>query len=230
MTQPILDALRPYCEVPPDDLVGHFAGDHFPTDLELSINILRLPSAIEYTAGIHRHTILGVPFGLVALEDANNSNPYCYVTKGPTRGSVMYLCHDGDSRIAFSSLRDFMAAIETAITNRTWIDDLPRDETLAGLDRIAIVGHATRLAEADGAAEEICVLVPLIPTTEVGLMNILSQHTDFFVREAVAERLAANPNVALLAAAERLAADQHPQVARPGKRALSAVNRVKWNQ
>jgi hypothetical protein len=229
MTQAILDALRPYCESPPDDLVSHFAGDCFPNDPELSINILSLPSAINYTAGIHRHAILGAPFGLIALEDANNSNPYCYVTKGPTAGSVMYLCHDGDSRIAFSSLRGFMAAIDTAIANRTRIDDLPRDPALAGLDRSDIVAHVARLAEGNGAIEEICVLVPLLSTTEAGLVNVLSQHPDFFVREVVAHLLVAYPNIDLFVAAERLAADPHPQVARPGKRALSAVNRMKWN-
>jgi hypothetical protein len=229
MPQSIIDALAPFCPSPPDDLVAHFAAEQMPDEPSLSIHILPLVQALEYTNGIQHNAILGEPFGLIALEDANNSNPYCYVTKGPTRGCVMYLCHDGDSGIVFSSLDDFVTAIHNAIQTHTDIYDLPQDETLAALDRAAISEYVTTLVANDGLTEEICVLIPLIPTANVGLIAALARHPDFYVREAIAEHIANSPNLKLLRIAKALSADQHAQVARPGQRALAAVNRAIHN-
>ena len=229
MTQAIIEALAPYCPSPPDDLVRHFAATDRPAAPALSINVLGLPQAVEYTGGIQQHAILGEPFGLIALEDANNSNPYCYITKGPARGSVMYLCHDGDSGIAFASLDDFRTAIDAAIRTDTDIYDLNHDRDLSALDRDSIASHVRQLLVNDGLTEEICVLIPLIQTSNLELMTALASHSDFFVRESVAVHITESPSVDLLPIAQSLATDQHAQVARPGKRALSAVNRVIHN-
>ncbi len=227
MTQAIIDALRRYCESPPDDLVAHFAADRLPADSALSINFLPLAQAIEYTAGVQGHAVLGEPFGLIVLEDANNSDPYCYVTKGPVRGAVLHLRHDDDPVVAFSSLERFLAAIDQAIADGTWIEDLARGNVRDEIDRAAVAEHVARLVD-DGLVEEICVLVPLLES-DVPLMTALSQHPDFYVREAVAEHIALFPGTDLLPIVQALAVDRHSQVARPGRRALSAVNRAIWN-
>ena len=229
MTQSIIDALTPFCESPPDDLVAHFAGSQMPCEPSLMIRILSFEEALEYTDGIQQSSILGKPFGLIALDDAENSNPYCYVTNGPTRGSIMSLCHDEEPAIAFSSLKDFVAAIENAIEADVDIDDLPHDDTLTALDRTAISKYVSRLLLEDGLCEEICVLVDLIPTSDIDLATALAQHPDFYVREALAIRIAKSPNADLVEVATKLSVDDHPQVAEPGKRALSAVKRAIHN-
>ena len=226
MSHTVVHALRPYCESPPDDLISHFIGDHFPVDPDLAINILRFPSAIEYTAGIHRSAILGPPLGLIALEDGNNSNPFCYITKGPVRGSILHLCHDDDAVIAYSSLHDFLAVIDSAIVNRVWINDVKFDEALDGLDRAGVADYLMDLGDDDEAVAEICTLLPLVPTNELQLIEKLSRYVDFFVREATANAVIASPHPALSAIAKRLASDAHPQVARQGQLAVSVVNRA----
>ena len=226
MQRGVVEKMEQFCDAPPDDLVAHFSGDYFPNDRELAINILRLDEALKYTEGIQEHAVLGRPFGLIALDDANNSNPFCYITKGPTRGSILYLCHDGESRITFSSLRDFIAAIEVAIAERTWIEELRPDATLSALDSDAVAEYVARLLENGDHTEEICVLIPLLNTSKLKLMESLAKHHDFFIREGVAHQIAANPNVALLDFCNLLATDKHPQVARPGQQALAAVKRL----
>jgi hypothetical protein len=226
MSQVVIEALKPFCESPPVDLVSHFTGDHFPLDPELAINILRIRSAVEYTGGIHRFAILGPRLGLVALDDGNNSNPFCYITKGPVRGCVMQLRHDDDAVIAFSSLRGFMAVVDAAIVNRVHIDDITFDEAHSGLDRAGVVDHLMGLGDDDEAVVEICALMPLISTNELELIEKLSYHVDFFVREAIANAIIARPNPALSRVAERLASDPHPQVSRPGQLAMAAVIRA----
>ena len=161
---------------------------------------------------------------MIALDDADNSNPYCYVTKGPVRGAILYLCHDGESGVAFASLHDFLAASDSAIANGTWLDDIPHDDTLAGLDRKAVGDHVRGILGDEERVEELCVLLPLLDTTDVALMTALS---DFFVREALAVMLVSHPNSNLQAICEQLACDRHPQVAGPGMRALAAVNRIR---
>lgn len=227
MAQAIIDTLTPYCTAPPPDLVEHFAKATYPVDRELAINILPLAAALKYTSGIRSVAILGTPFGLIALEDGNNSNPYCYITNGPTRGAIMHLCHGGESGVAFASLADFLTAINDAIGTRTYIEDLKPDQQLSALNRESITQYVAGIAGSDDDVEELCVLIPLISTTEVDLVARIAGHPDFFAREAVARHIAKHPIEALQPVAKQLAEDPHPQVAGPGKRALSAINRAK---
>jgi len=54
----------------------------------------------------------------------------------------------------------------------------------------------------------------------------VSAHASFYVREAAARLLAEHPHAELAGVAEALAHDRHPQVARSGMMALSAVKRT----
>lgn len=51
----------------------------------LGIAMLGRAACREYSRAV-RGTALGEALGLVALEDANNSLPYCYVVRGPSAG------------------------------------------------------------------------------------------------------------------------------------------------
>ncbi len=189
---------------------------------------LDLADAIKYTLAIHEHTLLGKPMGLFALDDANDSNPFCYITRGPAKSCILHLNHDGDTLVEYSSLAALLSAVEVALSERLFIDYLPGKDPRPKIDQDVLCEHISHLipAETDEAECELTVLTPLLDTARVDLVHQLSEHSSFFVREAAARLVAAHPNSQLVEVAESLANDRHPQVARPGKSALSAVNRM----
>jgi hypothetical protein len=227
MTKDIRSALATCVTDPPDDLVALYSSAVLANP-RLGIKILELPDAIKYTRAIRERTLLGQPMGLFALHDANDSNPYCYITRGPARGCVLHLYHDGVTAVEYPSLSAFLAALKTACKKQLQIDDLPGKNFRPKVDQKVLCNHIARLVKAatDEAECELTVLARLLDTERVDSVRCLAEHRSFFVREAAAQLIASYPNARLVELAESLANDRHPQVARPGKTALSAVKRV----
>ena len=222
MNSAIVGRLRLYCDNPPADLVSHFAATSLPNAPDLFINLLNLDDSLAYTAGI-QDTFIGEPLGLVVLDDANNSNPFCYVTRGAARGLILHLKHDDASAFAFSSLSRFLDAINNAIETHKTIDDLVFDSNFTSVGQSELVADLQNQCEHDGVAEVICVMMTLLHELPTALVDSLAAHDDFYVRESLAEFIALNPRVDLLPTATMLVGDPHAQVARPGQRALDAI-------
>ena len=129
MNSNVVGKLQPYYDDPPDELVSHFATPPLLHAPDLFINLLNLDDSLAYTDGI-QHTFISKSLGLFVLDDANNSNPFCYVTRGPARGLILQLKHDDASAFAFSSLSSFLGAIADAIETRKTIDSLVFDTCL----------------------------------------------------------------------------------------------------
>src|SRR5262249_7702819 len=115
--------------------------------------------------------------------------------------------------------------LKTALDEEVHIDELPGKELRPEIDQDTLCNHISELAHADTdeAECELTVLVPLLDTARVESVRSVSEHSSFFVREAAARLITSHPNAQLVAIAESLANDRHPQVARPGKAALTAV-------
>jgi len=227
MLNDIHDMLALCISEPPDDLVALYSMPR-PIAPHLGINVLSLDAAAKYTRAIHEHTLLGRPMGLFALDDANDSNPFCYVSRGPAKGCILHLYHDGTTSIEYASLRGFVDALHAAIVDGIYIDDLPNKNCRPEIDQNILGNRIVELAGigTDEAECELIILVSLLDTARTSTINLLSKHENFFVREETANLIANYPNSLLIEAAEILAGDIHPQVARPGKAALSAVRRV----
>jgi hypothetical protein len=227
MTNDILNVLATYIADPPEDLVALYSSP-LPVKLDLGIKLLALLDAIKYTRAIHENTLLGKPMVLFVLDDANDSNPFCYITLGPAKGSILHLYHDGDTAVEYSSLAAFVGAVDVAMKEGVWIDDLPGKDFRPAIDQVKLCNHVSQLVSAgtDDAECELTVLARLLDTARIATVRSLAEYSNFFVREAAARLLAAHPNPQLVGVAESLANDPHPQVARPGKAALAAVNRV----
>jgi hypothetical protein len=212
---------------PPDDLVALYSSPLL-VNPALGIQILPLHEAIKYTRAIHEGTLLGKPMGLFVLDDANDSNPFCYVTRGPAKGCILHLDHDGDTAVEYPSLAAFLTALKAALEEGVFIDDLAGKDRRPKIDQNMLCDHISLLmsSETDEAECELTVLAPLLDTARLDTMRSLSAHSSFFVREAAARLLAEHPHAELVGVAESLAYDRHPQVARPGKMALSAAKRA----
>ena len=95
--------------------------------------------------------------------------------------------------------------------------------------------HALALEIGDLAQQEdedsevlLCLYMPLVSTSSTSVIEMLAGDTSFLVREALAVHMAARPNSDLEHVAAKLAEDSYPQVSRPGKKALSAIRRMKY--
>ena len=67
-----------------------------------------------------------------------------------------------------------------------------------------------------------------LSTNQIDVIDSLSTHQSFFVREAIANFIVNNPQIIHLDIAKRLSEDQHTQVSRRGKEALSIINKVRF--
>jgi len=214
---------------PPEDLIALYAQGDLPREPSLGIHVLDLPAAVQYTQAVQRQTLIGNRLGLFVLEDANDSNPYCYVTRGLLRGSILHLRHDDNSSIEFASLAALLASLRAAIRNGTSIHDLADKELRPPVPQDQLAQHFMDLLHenSDESEWELVTLAPLLETAQREVVERMSNHESFFVREAAAQLIANQPDPSLQGLAEQLARDSYPQVARPAQQALAAIARLR---
>jgi len=204
------------------DLAAFYARGGLPSYPDSRIHCLPFGEARAYTLDMQ-----GIPvverLGLWMLDDANDSNPYAYVSKGPCAGAILHFTHDDDARITHASLAGFLAALQVLGGNGGDIDDLAPEALSLVLDAEL---EALAREDSEDAVFLINAYLPasgaLLPAAQAALLG----HEDFLVREALAAHLGRLPRAQDLAAVRQLAADAHPQVAVAGKAALDALRRA----
>jgi hypothetical protein len=194
---------------------------------DLQINILSEAASAKYT-GAMRSMSVGNELGLVVLDDANDSNPYCYVANGPAAGMVVHFNHDPEPKIEFLNLKAFQDFL-IELRNRSepiWSAEIPSP---AHPNQELLVRSLTELAESppdDDVQFLICLYLPLLRGERVELLSQLSRSEDFFVREAVADHIGAFQFSGSEALVLDLANDAHPQVRSAAMRAIKAMRQV----
>ena len=210
----------------PTELIEFLENAASLQDPSLRIHVLSLEESREESEAMQQ-TPLGEALGVVVLDDAEDSNPYCYVTRGIAKGMILHFSHDSEPRLRYPNLDEFREALATAIDNGVDIDDLPSEELPPHGDQRRL-GQAIRslLEGEDGVDEELLTLfISLVDPNEVELLQEVAAYDSFFVRESVGEFIAAHPAPPLLPIASTLASDRHPQAAAAGKKARSAIER-----
>mgnify|MGYP003335744230 FL=1 len=198
---------------------------------DLSINPLTRQAAAEYAVSI-RQIPVGEQLGLVPLEDADNSKPFCYITKGPAKGMIFQFNRGDGQGLRYPSLASFVSALRQAKANGIEIDDLvsvpiPAVAKQADVSVRLIGALAMEPAEAELTVEN---LLPLLSPDSLDVLEALSQTDNFLIRESVAIFLERNPRTQHEYIAQRLAADKYGQVARPATAAAKIIRRMKWEQ
>jgi hypothetical protein len=210
----------------PAEVIAFLRDVKSPRSLEPRIGLLTLDQSRRYSGALQEFPV-GQSLGLIALNDANHSNPFCYISRGIARGMVVHFSHDPEPELRFPDLESFRHSLATVVQDGRDIDELPGEPLRPHKDQQEL---ARTLAEFTGRNDGdteflICLLVPLLAPDQAEVIDRLANHESFFVRERTAKFIASHPHPGLRPVAERLALDSHPQVARPGKEALSRVNR-----
>ena len=215
----------------PEEVFTFFREAVHLRDPELQIHPLAADEARTYSAALQESDV-GATLGLVALDDANDSNPYCLITRGIARGMVVHYSHDPEPEIRFADLAGFRAALVAARDRRLSIDELPAEPVPPHMDQRTLANTLADLNRNEGDTAEflLCLLVPLISPDQVPLLDQLGANSNFFVRESIARYIQARPRAEYREIAARLAVDPHPQVSDVGRKALSGVNRVFYSK
>jgi hypothetical protein len=193
-------------------------------DAKRRINPLTLDECEESTAAYQSIPIFA-ELGLIALDDASDSNPYCLITQGPAAGMIVHFCHDGDQEIRYPNLDAFLEALRAAGRRGLDIDQLPRETIASHSDQPQLADYLRTLfaRDDDDVPTLVAIHLPLLDPQSLDLIGQAARHDDFLIREVAARFIATHPAVAHRGLAEGLARDQYPQVANPARRALRAL-------
>jgi hypothetical protein len=209
--------------VPPE--VREFLGRRLDLNAaSLQINVLDEQGCAEYSAAL-RATSVGACLGLVALDNAEYSNPYCLITKGVASGMVIHFSHDPEPRIAFSSLSAFAS----------FLADLGRKGSPLWLAEPQPVAHSNQNElskaieelldhpDADASEDLFCLYLPLLRGDHANLLSRVAKVDSFFVREAVACSIGRTGLLNCMGVLGELAQDSHPQVRNAAQSALGSL-------
>ena len=186
----------------------------------LGIHVLDPAESARQTA-LLREMEVADRMGLIQLDDANDSNPYCYITSGPAAGMVIHFSHDPEPVIKFPSL-DFFAGFLIALKAQDtalWDTEKSAPEHP---DQMALGLALRELAGSDDEHAQflICTYLPTLRADPAAVLGTLAAHPDFFVRESTAEVLGVARIADSRGLLETLAGDRHGQVKSAAQRSL----------
>ncbi len=205
----------------PEDVESFFTRARSLNDPALLINILEPASSAAYTESLR-----GIPvanrLGLIALDDANDSNPYCLITNGPASGMVVHFSHDPEPKIEFLSLDAFEAFLVKLHEQRACIFEMDAplvshpDQSLLDASILSLIDEQP----SDEVEFLICLYLPLLRGDHAYLLARLATYDNFLVREAVAEAIGSAGLSGSKEILVKLTGDLHPQVQSAAVRAL----------
>jgi hypothetical protein len=189
---------------------------------ELSINPLSPEQAAQRSAQLATTSLFGELLGLIVLDDAGDSNPYCYISRGLGVGMVLHHEHDGTVAIRFPDLASFGESLRNAVVLGHDIGELRGPPLPPHPDQVALRAELrARLTGDDPDAELFArVFLPLLDPADLETLELAAAAHDFLIRESAAEAMARHPLPVHLPLATRLAADSYPQVQTPARRVL----------
>ncbi len=233
----------------PTDLVAFYETGNLPSYRNSHINCLSFEKAKEISKQIQLPSL-----GIWILDNANDSNPYAYISVGPCQGMILHIYHDDGSVIAFKSLGDFIEELRRAGESGIDINEIKPQTIIFPLDSeirrllIELPYDAEFLLNLYLEITETLeweTLQLLVGGSRLSLINSMSTYLwaqktldpetidlfanspDWQAQGALGHWLASNPKIEHLALAERLATGEElTQVTRPGKEAVRAIRKL----
>jgi len=187
-------------------------------------NLLTKRQAEKTTELLSRHPTIEALGGFV-LDDPDTSNHHVLATKSPIAGQILYLSHDGDTRVVFEYLTQFVAAVERALEEGCFLSDLHPVLSPLCQDQPGLVSFIGTLCEDDEGEDVAVQLIPSLDLYDHALLNRMAVADNFFLAEAVAAEIRKRPRPDLLPIAEQCCAHPHAQVAKAGAAAVAAIRR-----
>ena len=182
------------------------------------LGLLSREEATECTEDLSGHPIVATLQGFV-LDDPDTSDHHLLLGQAPLQGCVLYLPHDGESRVVFDSLDGFLAAAREAGEQGDEISDFHPEGSPVARDQPALSDLMNRLLDDGTLTDVVTALIPSLDLRDLPLLERLAKDEDFFLGEAVAIEIARRPGKALAPIALMCETHSHSQVASAGRRA-----------
>ena len=166
--------------------------------------------------------------GLIVLDDADDSNPYALIMRGPASGMVVHFSHDPEPALAFPDLATFLNALSAAVRDDRNIDHLERHRFSPLPNQPALRSTLQGLLESDDedAPLLVAILFPLLDPDERDTVRLAG--SALLLSHAGGRRaLRRGPSRGALPrdSPVRLSEDSYTQVADPARRALQLIVR-----
>lgn len=196
----------------------------------VDVNLLTKVESEKLTEDLALQPILQA-FGGVVLDDLNTSNCHIYLNHEVLKGHVLFLSHDGDTRIVYSSLAEFMMAVDKAKHEKISLTDLhpPNSPTVPDQGALSQMINVFLDQGNEDAEAAILALVPSMDLQDEQLLMRLVTDSNFFFGEAVALELEKRPAANLLNVAELCTRHEHFQASNAGRRARDVVKLLERN-
>jgi hypothetical protein len=217
----------------PADLAAYFdriKNGCYAEHREVELNLLPIHEAVGLTNQFREFQPVVQALDGFILDDAETSNYHVYLNHRSLKGTILYLDHDGDTRIVFASLDDLLAAADTAIESgpslrgfHPIISPLAKDQECLS----ELIGQQQSL-DSEDATSVMTAIIPSMDMRDLELLRRLAQAPDFFLGEAVAIEISKRPSPELREVAELCAAHGHFQAAQAGRRALAQLAKRGW--
>ena len=212
----------------PSDLAAYFdqiADGSFRDHDEFEVNLFPIADAVRWTNDFHAFHPLVQMLGGVILDDPNTSNHHVYLSVPPCEGAVLFLNHDGDSRIVFPTLAAYVDAARRSISDCRDLRSFHPDGGISianqdGLNRL--IADLYDGPEGDGT-DVILALIPSADLNDITLLKRMANDNDFYVAEAIGDAIARRPRSELQTVALVCRNHSHPQASRAGQRAMAAI-------
>jgi hypothetical protein len=187
-----------------------------------AIGLLSLNQSVELSNEFRQfHPLVRSLHGVI-LDDPGTSDHHVFVCSTPLKGMVLYLAHDGDSRIVFEILHDFLAAAVTAKEMDASVSEHHPTHALLAKEQAALRDHLSALRLNENSEDIIPALIPSLDLSEPDfLISLIGD--DFFIGEAIARQVAARPKAELLPVAEFCARHPHMMVRNAGNAARAKI-------
>jgi hypothetical protein len=210
------------------DLTRYF--DEIDDDLfnldDRKLNLLPPLVAAELTAKFHSFHPVVRELGGIIIDDPGAGDHHVFLSRQPLEGAVLFLAHDDDTRVVFSSLREFLSAATAAKQQHKFLTDFHPLLSPVIADQVGL-GAFMRQALVNGSVNDVVVaLIPCLDLHDLDLLEQLVGNKDFFLGEAVARQISKRPSAELAAIAGLCVRHSHPQVVNAGRLASKATSQL----
>lgn len=213
----------------PDDLLAYFtriADGSFSDHDDVEVNLLPIAEAVRWTNDFRDFHPLVQTLGGVILDDPNTSNHHVYLSQPVFNGAVLFLDHDGDSRIVFRNLPEFLDAARRSIADEVELRTCHPKGGILIDDQTGLNRLIAELYDENNDGDGTDVVLALISSSNLiadGLNERMANDDDFYIAEAIGDTIAHRPQPTLESLAMVCRNHSHPQASRAGERAMAAI-------
>lgn len=210
----------------PTELESYFISRPLSEYPDSRIHPLSMSESIERHKEMSEYEPIYKELGLFPLDEAEDSNPYCYVSKTPMKGRIFHYTHDDLPLFKFSNIDNWVNALNTTGASSEDIDNTDYEGRIDAEDVIQLCRHIDSNYNHDSHeySKSTVHLIQGLDEYCFHLIDKLSKNSDLFIREAVARLIGEKPTATYKKVAERLVSDDYSQVSRLAQNALNAMN------